>query len=215
MTWCERRDVNIDYVFGLARNPRLQRALGAELESARYRHRATGRPARFYRDFQYRTLDSWSRARRVIGKAEHLDRGPNPRFVVTSLSKWQVAAAAVYERGFCPRGEMENRIKEMQLCLFADRTSSQTLAANQLRLYFSGFAYVLLSGLRRLCPRGTDAGRMRCDTMRLKLLKIAARVRITTRRIWVSLPTACPAAGRLRAILETLIALPRYRFTPR
>ncbi len=212
MAWCEENSV--DFVFGLARNQRLVGAIASELSSARYRHRASGRPARFYRDFAYRTLDSWSRSRRVIGKAEHLDRGPNPRFVVTSLSRWQVGPAGIYERSFCPRGEMENRIKEMQLALFSDRTSASAFSANRLRLYFSGFAYVLLSGIRRLCPEAADNGRLRCDTIRLRFLKLAALIRITTRRIWITLPSACPAAQQYRKALAALARIPLYRAAP-
>jgi len=212
MAWCEENSV--DFVFGLARNQRLVGAIASELSSARYRHRASGRPARFYRDFAYRTLDSWSRSRRVIGKAEHLDRGPNPRFVVTSLSRWQVGPAGIYERSFCPRGEMENRIKEMQLALFSARTSASACSANRLRLSFSGFAYVLLSGIRRLCPEAADNGRLRCDTIRLRFLKLAALIRITTRRIWITLPSACPAAGQYARALAALARIPLYRAAP-
>ena len=199
MAWCEGN--GIDYVLGLARNSRLAGIIAPELASARYRHTATGRAARFYKDFSYRTLKTWSRSRRVIGKAEHLARGPNPRFVVTSLSKWQVAASAIYERKFCPRGETENRIKEMQLALFSDRTSATAFATNQLRLYFSGFAYVLLAGIRRLALPAAGMGRLRCDTIRLRFLKLAAQIRITSRRIWITLPAACPVAEEYRQAL--------------
>lgn len=214
MGWCEREDVAIDYVFGLARNARLEKILAPEMAMARIDHLQTGGPARRYRDFGYRTLKSWSGTRRVVGKAEYLARGANPRYVVTSLQRARVAAAELYEQKYCPRGEMENRIKEMQMALFSDRTSSQTMRANQLRLYFSGFAYVLLSGIRRLAPEGTDAGRMRCDTLRLRLLKIAAQLRVTSRRIWMTLPKSCPAALQIAKILATLQGLPSYRPRP-
>ena len=214
MDWCERGDVAVDYVFGLARNARLVRILEPEMAIARIDHLQTGEPARRYRDFGYRTLKSWSRTRRVVGKAEYLARGANPRYVVTSLDRRRVPAAGLYEQKYCPRGEMENRIKEMQMALFSDRTSSQTMRANQLRIYFSGFAYVLLSGIRRLAPEGADASRMRCDTLRLKLLKIAAQLRVTSRRIWITLPKSCPAALQIAKILATLRSLPRYRPRP-
>ena len=170
MAWCEAQGV--EYVLGIAQNPRLKRSLAPELEQARQACERTGQAARVFKDFRYRTLDSWSRERRVIGKAEHLPRGANPRFVVTSLGPEQMAARALYEEVYCARGDMENRIKEQQLALFADRTSAQTLRANQLRLYFSSFAYTLLELLRRWGLAGTQLARAQCDTIRLKLLKI-------------------------------------------
>src|SRR5262245_62638986 len=126
MGWCEQQGV--DFVLGLARNRRLQRALGAELAQARMHFEQSGQAARVYKDLLYRTRKSWSRERRVVGKAEHLAKGANPRFVVTSLSRQSWAAAALYEQLYCARGEMENRIKEQQLCLFADRTSTHRMA---------------------------------------------------------------------------------------
>ena len=166
MAWCEAN--GIDYVFGLARNERLVRRIARELKRARRRFARTGRAARVFRDFSYRTRNSWSRSRRVIGKAEHLEKGRNPRFVVTSLAA--VPPRALYEDIYCARGEMENRIKEQQLDLFADRTSTATMRSNQLRLYFSSFAYVLLQHLRRVGLRGTELARAQCGTIRLKLL---------------------------------------------
>ena len=159
------RSAGREYVLGIAQNPRLKRSLAPELEQARQACERTGQAARVFKDFRYRTLDSWGRERRVIGKAEHLPRGANPRFVVTSLGPEQMAARALYEEVYCARGDMENRIKEQQLALFADRTSAQTLRANQLRLYFASFAYTLLEvaaalGLGRH-PAG--AGAMRHD----------------------------------------------------
>ena len=202
MSWCEAR--GLDYLFGLARNDRLVAALGDAMEAARAAHERTGQPARRFGDFEYRTRDSWSRARRVVGKAEHLAKGPNPRFVVTSLPRRKASAKRLYETLYCARGDMENRIKEQQLDLFADRTSAHEMRANQLRLYFSSFAYVLLHGLRRLGARGTELARAQCGTLRLKLLKVAVRVRITARRVWLSFPRAHPHADMLAAVLANL-----------
>ena len=202
MSWCEERGV--DYLFGLARNERLARALGAELEEARRAHEHTGRAARRFRDFEYRTGKSWTRARRVVGKAEHLAKGANPRFVVTSLPRRKASARRLYEKLYCARGDMENRIKEQQLDLFADRTSAHEMRANQLRLYFSSFAYVLLDALRRLGTRGTDLARAQSGTLRLKLLKVAVRIRITARRVWLSFPQAHVHAVVLGRVLANL-----------
>jgi hypothetical protein len=204
MAWCETNGV--DYIFGLARNPRLLAQIAAELQAAEAEHNQTGKPARRFKDFTYATLDSWRRARRVIGKAEHLDKGANPRFIVTSLEA--CCARTLYEKVYCARGEMENRIKECQLDLFADRTSTATMAANQLRLWFSSFAYVLLSALRRLALRGTELAQATCGTIRSKLLKLGARVTVSVRRIKIAIASACPlqadfalAHVRLRAPL--------------
>lgn len=204
MAWCEQHAV--DYLFGLARNVRLQRALGGEMAQAREQFEQSGEATRIFRDFTYRTRKSWSCQRRVVGKAEHLAQGANPRFVVTSLSAESWPAATLYEQLYCARGEMENRIKEQQLCLFADRTSSHNLASNQLRLWFSSVAYILLNELRRLGLQGTELARARCDTIRSKLLKIGAQIRVTVRRVWVHLASSYPYAtvwaqvvGNLRA----------------
>ena len=148
--------------------------------------------ARVFAELEYRTLDSWSRSRRVVGKAEYLPKGANPRFVVTSLAATEREAQPLYEEDYCGRGDMENRIKEQQLMLFADRTSTATLRANQLRLYFSSVAYLLLEALRRLGLSGTAQARAQCQTMRLQLFKIGALVRVTVRKVWVSLSSACP-----------------------
>jgi len=203
MAWCEANGVG--YLFGLARNKRLLATIEAELEEARAEHAQTGKPARRFADLTYATRNSWSRARRVIGKAEHLDKGANPRFVVTSLDP-ALAARTVYEQLYCARGEMENRIKECQLDLFADRTSTATMAANQLRLWFSSFAYVLMTGLRRIALAGTELAQATCGSIRLKLLKIGARVTVSVRRIKIAMASACPqqatfvlAHARLRA----------------
>jgi hypothetical protein len=190
MAWCEANGV--DYLFGLARNQRLVGAIAADLAAAELESLATGGPARRFADFAWRTLDSWSRERRVVAKAEHLGQGPNPRFVVTSLPASAIDARALYEDLYCARGEVENRIKEQQLDLFADRTSAATLRANQLRLWFASFAYVLLEGLRRIGLRHTQFARATCGTIRLKLLKIGAQVRTSVRRLKVAMASACP-----------------------
>jgi len=190
MAWCEEHDV--DYVFGLARNSRLEEALEPALEDAEELCAESGEPERVYGEWMYSTLNSWSRKRRVIGKAEITLRGPNPRFIVTSLEADRADAATLYEQIYCARGEMENRIKEQQLCLFADRTSARAMRVNQLRLWFSSVAYMLLAELRRLGLAGSEMARARCDTIRLKLLKIGARVRVSVRRVTVSLATSYP-----------------------
>jgi len=206
MSWCEARGVG--YVLGLARNKRLNRALGREMAEARAEHELTGKPARRFRDFRYRTRKSWSCERRVIGKAEVLPGKANPRCVVTNLPISRAGAKRLYEKLYCVRGEMENRIKEQQLGLFADRTSTETMRANQLRLYFSSFAYVLMHGLRRLGLEGTQHARAQCTTIRLKLLKIGARIRITVRKVWLSFSESCPYASDIARILTNLRRYP-------
>ncbi len=171
---------------------------------------AHGEPARRYRDFRYRTRKSWSRRRRVIGKAEYLPKGTNPRFVVTNLPVQRAGAQRLYEQLYCARGEMENRIKEQQLGLFADRTSAATLRANQLRLYFASFAYVLMHGLRRLGLQGTELARAQSTTIRLKLLKIGARLKITVRKLWLSFSEAYPYANAFAQILANLRCHPLW-----
>jgi hypothetical protein len=204
MSWCESHGV--DFVLGLARNARLQRALGGELTQARTLFEESGKPARVFKDFVYRTKKSWSRQRRVVGKAEHLSKGANPRFIVTSLPSETWSAQELYEKLYCARGEMENRIKEQQLCLFADRTSTHHLSSNQARLWFSSVAYVLLNELRRLGLPGTDLAQARCDTIRIKLLKIGAQVKVTVRRVWVHLASSYPYAALFAQVLGQLRA---------
>jgi len=189
MAWCENNAV--DFVFGLARNARLQNKIAPQLQKAKQEHQKTGRAARVFSEFSYRTRKSWSRSRRVVAKAEYLEKGENPRFVVTSLPSKSWEAASLYEKTYCGRGEMENRIKE-QLSLFADRMSTESLRANQLRLYFSSLAYVLMHALRRLALAGTQWAHAQVQTLRLRLLKIAAEVRLSVRRIWVSFSNAYP-----------------------
>ncbi len=202
LRWCEGNGV--DYVIGLAKNTRLVAAIAAELDQVRQRFEATRQPARAFAELRYRTLDTWSRERRVVAKAEHLAKGPNPRFVVTSLSAEDRAAQPIYERDYCGRGEMENRIKEQQLHLFADRTSAQTMRANQVRLFCSSIAYVLLEALRRLGLAGTELAEAQCQTIRLKLLKIGALVRVTVRKVWVKLSSGSPYAGAFRRVHANL-----------
>ncbi len=205
MAWCERE--GIDYIFGLAQNPRLKKQIEAEMAQAEEQYTQTQIPARVFSEFFYATQDTWSRQRRVIAKAEHLDKGANPRFVVTSLSAGQMAAQELYEKGYCARGDCpENRIKEQQLDLFADRTSTGKMWSNQLRLYFSSMAYVLLQTLRRLALAGTELAKAQCGTIRLKLLKIGAQIRVTVRKVWISLAGGYPHAAlfaRVLAALET------------
>jgi len=190
MSWCEAN--RVDYVFGLARTERLVGAIADDLALAEAESLAQGGPARRFADFAWRTLDSWSRPRRVVAKAEHLPKGSNPRFVVTSLPAGGIDARSLYEDVYCARGQVENRIKEQQLDLFADRTSAATMGANQLRLWFASFAYVLLDALRRIGLRHTQFATATCGTIRLKLLKIGAQVRISVRRIKVAMASACP-----------------------
>jgi hypothetical protein len=205
MAWCEARGVN--YLFGLAKNDRLKAEIADELAAAETEYARTGEAARVFKDFTYQTRDSWSCARRVVGKAEHLAGGANPRFVVTSLSAEEIDGRSLYEEVYCARGEMENRIKEQQLCLFADRTSTHWLRSNQIRLWLSSLAYTLVAGLRRLGLAGTTMARSRCDTIRLKLLKIGAAVRVSVRRVWVALASSYPRQALFRRICRRLDAV--------
>jgi hypothetical protein len=201
MLWCEEH--RVDYVFGLAKNKRLTKILGGELHQMKLQFQATGEPARTFQDFVYRTHKSWSRERRVVGKAEHLAKGANPRFVVTSLSTERLAAQALYEDLYCARGDMENRIKE-QRWLFAERTSCQSLRANQLRLWLSSAAYVLVQALRQHGLRQTPLAKAQCATIRTKLLKIGAIVRVTVRRVWFALAESCPYQAIFAQVFDNL-----------
>jgi hypothetical protein len=210
MTWGEAHGV--DYVFGLAKNTRLIALIPDELAAAAAQCATTGQPARVFAERTYQTRDSWSRARRVVAKAEQLTAGTadeagktNPRFVVTSRTTETIDARTLYEVLYCARGEMENRIKEQQLMLFADRTSAATMRANQLRLYFSSVAYLLLHALRRLALVGTTLAHAQCQTIRLTLLKIGARIRITVRHVWLALASGCPHAALFARIHATLL----------
>jgi hypothetical protein len=189
MGWCEANMV--DYVFGLARNQRLAKIIGTQMQQARVLHQTTGKAARVFSQFSYQTKKSWSCSRRVVAKAEFLDKGENPRFVVTSLSPDQWPDQDLYEKFYCARGEMENRIKE-QMCLFADRLSTDEMKGNQLRLYFSALAYTLMEALRRLGLKGTEWAQAQVDTIRLKLFKIGAIVRISVRRVLLQLSSTYP-----------------------
>lgn len=202
MTWCESN--GIDYVLGLQKNLVLCKAIQRQLQKSRRRYLQTGKASRRYRDFRYRTGKSWDRSRRVVGKAEHLAKGANPRFVVTSLAKAEYTARPLYEDLYCARGDMENRIKEQQLDLFADRTSTSWLRSNQLRLWLSSVAYVLLSELRRVGLKGTELERAQCSTIRNKLLKIGALVRVSARRVWVRCASGYPYKKLVATILANL-----------
>ena len=196
MAWCEKNGV--DFVFGLARNPRLIDEITVELLQAEEEASITGKPARRFKDFRYATLDSWSRRRRVVAKAEWTEGQANPRFIVTSLRKAETNGRFLYEKVYCARGEMENRLKECQGDLFADRTSTATMRANQLRLWFASFAYGLLCAVRRVGLAHTQFAEATCGTIRLKLLKLAGLVRISARRIKFALASACPYADEWR-----------------
>lgn len=203
MAWCEAHDGTY-YVLGLARNARLEKELAPALAQARALYEQTQQAARVFEEFGYRTRTSWSCTRRVVGKAEVMALGDNPRFIVTNLAREQKAGRDLYEHVYCARGDMENRIKEQQLALFADRTSAATMRANQLRLYFSSIAYTLMVGLRRLGLKGTELAKAQCQTIRLKLLKIGAQVKVTVRKVWVSLSSAYPHASTFAAIYQQL-----------
>jgi hypothetical protein len=208
MAWCEAEGV--DYLLGLAKNERLNAEIEKERKEAQAQYQETGRAARLFKEFVYQTRESWSRARRVVAKAEHLEKGENPRFVVTSLRGEEWSAQALYEEHYCARGDMENRLKE-QLMLFSDRTSTHYLRSNQLRLYFSSIAYVLLQMLRRLGLEGTELAKAQCSTIRLKVLKIGALIRITVRKVWISLAGGYPYVTLFRQVYEKLCAMPvRY-----
>ena len=205
MAWCEAEGV--DYLLGLAKNERLKAQIKKESQQAKQQYQETGHAARIFKEFYYKTRKSWSQQRRVVAKAEHLEKGENPRFVVTSLRTEEWPASALYEELYCARGDMENRIKE-QLMLFADRTSTAYLRSNQLRLYFSSVAYVLLQMLRHLGLQGTELAKAQCATIRLKLLKIGALIRISVRKVWISLAGGYPYVELFRQVHEKLLAMP-------
>ena len=189
MAWCEEN--NVDFLFGLARNSRLQKIVGKQMHEAKLLHAETGKAARVFTEFDYQTRDSWARARRVVAKAEYLDKGENPRFVVTSITPDKWAGQQLYEKFYCQRGEMENRIKE-QMCLFAYRLSTEEMKGNQLRLYLSAMAYTLVEALRRLALKGTAWAEAQVDTIRGKLFNIGAIVRVSIRRVLLQLSSAYP-----------------------
>jgi len=206
MSWCEDNDVH--FIIGIGQNNRLNKEIEEELALAKALYQCSGKASRVFKDFCYKTLKSWSWQRRVIGKAEHLAKGANPRFVVTSLTAKECGARELYEQRYCARGDMENRIKEQQMMLFADRTSTKKLHSNQVRLYFSSIAYVLMQALRRLALVGTDMAKAQCDTIRLKLFKIGARIRITVRKVWVAYAGGYPYKRLYSQIVMNLMKIP-------
>jgi hypothetical protein len=206
MAWCEAHGV--EYVLGVPKNSRLKAIIAEEMAQARSQYEATDHAARVFKDFRYQTRKSWSCERRVIGKAEHLAKGENPRFIVTTLSTEEWDACSLYEELYCARGDMENRIKEQQLSLFADRTSTHEMRSNQLRLYFSSFAYVLMQTLRRLGLEGTSMAKAQCDTIRLKLFKIGAHIRVSVRRVRIAFSESYPYAVLFRQIMRRLQRIP-------
>ena len=212
MAWCEANDVH--FLFGLAKNKRLIGKISTEMARAEAKSRRTGKPARCFKDFRWTTLDSWSRERRVVAKAEFTAGEANPRFVVTSLKRSECKAKYLYEKVYCARGEMENRIKECQLDLYADRTSTATMRANQLRLWFASMAYVLMCTVRRIGLNHTPFAKASCGTIRLKLLKIGALVRISVRRIKIAMASSCTVAGIWGTAATRLNAAAQARGSP-
>ncbi|NNK14563.1 MAG: IS1380 family transposase [Desulfofustis sp.] len=208
MSWCEDNDV--DFIIGVAKNVRLKQEIEEELALAKALYQCSGKASRVFKDFCYKTLKTWRWQRRVIGKAEHLAKGANPRFVVTSFSAKEHDAQELYEKLYCARGDMENRIKEQQLMLFAARTSTSKMHSNQVRLYFSSIAYVLVQALRRLGLVGTKMAKAQCDTIRLRLFKIGARIRITVRKIWVAFADGYPYKELFRRVLGNLMKIPLW-----
>ncbi len=206
MDWCETQ--GIDYVLGMPKNSRLKAIIAEEMAQAKSQYEATEHAARVFKDFRYKTRTSWSCERRVVGKAEHLSKGENPRFVVTTLSTQDLDARSLYEDLYCARGDMENRIKEQQMALFADRTSTHEMRSNQLRLYFSSFAYVLMQTLRRLGLEGTSMARAQCDTIRLKLFKIGAHIRLSVRRVRIAFSESYPYANLFWQVMQQLQRIP-------
>jgi hypothetical protein len=192
MAWCEANGVH--FLLGLQQNARLVGEIKDELAQAEAKSRRSGKPARYFKEFKWMTRRSWSRERRVVAKAEFTKDEANPRFVVTSLKRAECRPKYLYEKLYCARGDMENRIKECQLDLYADRTSTATIRANQLRLWLASFAYVLLCAVRRIGLHHTPFAKASCGTIRLKLLKIGALVRVSVRRIKIAMASSCPAA---------------------
>ena len=207
MSYCEQNE-KVDYVLGLAKNSRLSQQIEAEMAQAKQLQQESGQAARVFKDFRYRTRRSWSCERRVVGKAEYLAKGENPRFIVTSITSEEKDARTLYEDFYCARGDMENRIKEQQLGLFADRTSTAWMRSNQLRLYFSSFAYILMQRLRRLGLQGTELAQAQCDTIRLKLFKIGAQIEVTVRKVWISFSESYPYLGLFQRVFARLQQIP-------
>lgn len=203
MSLCEQNE-KMDYVFGLAKNERLNKEIEAEMAQAQVIHKSTQEATRVFKDFRYRTRKSWSCERRGVGKAEYLAKGANPRFVVTSISSEEKEARTLYEDFYCARGDMENRIKEQQLGLFADRTSTAWMRSNQLRLYFSSFAYIVMQRLRQVGLKGTELAQAQCETIRLKLFKIGAQIAVTVRKVWISFSESYPYLGLFQRVFARL-----------
>lgn len=202
MTWCEQN--RVDYVLGMARNKRLEGLVAGALAEAKEQFESTQQPARVFVEFEHETLSgSWSKKRRVVAKAEHIDGKSNPRFLVTSLTPERWEKRKLYEDLYCARGDMENRIKE-QFVLFADRVSASTMRANQLRIYLSVIAYSLMSGLRRLGLHATALATAQVGTIRLRLLKIGALIRVTVRKVWVRMASSYPYQALFSQILQQL-----------
>jgi hypothetical protein len=212
MVWCEAN--RVDFLLGLAKNDRLIAEIKTELELAAAKSRRTGRPERRFKNFMWMTRKTWSRRRRVVAKAEWTQGEANPRFVVTSLTRNECKAKYLYEKVYCARGDMENRIKECQLDLYADRTSTATMRANQLRLWFYSMAYILLCATRRIGLHGTELAKATCGTIRLKLLKIGALVRVSVRRIKVAMASSCPTAQLWALAATRLGAAAKTRASP-
>jgi hypothetical protein len=212
MAWCEANGVH--FLFGLQKNDRLIAEIASEIAQAEAKSRRTGKPARYFKDFRWTTRRSWSRERRVVGKAEFTKDEANPRFVVTSLKRAECKPKYLYEKLYCARGEMENRIKECQLDLYADRTSTATMRANQLRLWLASFAYILLCAVRRIGLHHTPFANASCGIIRLKLLKIGALVRVSVRRIKIAMASSCPAAQVWSCAAVRLNAAARARGSP-
>ena len=206
MSWCEANGVG--FVLGLKGNNRLLAPLAEAMKQAEEQFKKTRMASRIFQELEYRTLDSWSQTRRVVAKAEHLDNGANPRFIVTSLPVTEMAGQPLYEEVYCARGDMENRIKEQQLSLFADRTSSYSARANQLRLWFSSIAYILLDTLRLFGLAGTAWAKAQCGTIRLKLLKIGAVVKVSVRRLVIGFSSAYPWKELWTQMMANLRAVP-------
>ena len=204
MAWCESPSNGVDYVLGLAKNERLKKRARKAMKKARRQYVKTGEASRRYCNFKYSTLESWTRKRRVVGKAEYIPGKENYRFVVTSLSYEQAPPKQLYEDWYCARGDMENRIKEQQLDMFADRTSTEHMRSNQIRLWFSSVAYCLMQLLREKGLRGTQMAKAQCHTIREKLFKIGARVVITVRKVWVHYSEAYPYKALFEKVMNNL-----------
>jgi len=207
MSWCEFNEVN--YVFGLSKNNRLKKIICEDLIEARIMFTQTGKASRIYNDFTYQTLSSWEKERRVISKSEYMSKGENPRFIVTSLPN-TIEAKELYEDIYCARGDMENRIKEQQLDLFADRTSTHQMRANQIRLYMSSIAYTILNLFREKVLNGTELENAQCGTIRTKILKIGAEIKVTVRKIWIEMNENYPYQELYLIIKQKINKIYRY-----